>query len=260
MSFAVFDIETRVDKDLVKQIIFPEESISPDDAFRRHKEELLSERGGRSDFLPIVFHVPISIAVGTVGRDHTLSRVETLCEEDYSEEGLVREFWRRVEQFPGTLVSFNGRRFDLPVLELQALRYGCQAPRYFNQPRGHRYRYSDEGHYDLYDYMTNMGAYSIRGGFNTACHLAGLPGKQEIDGSKVQQLWEDGRLDEIHRYCRHDVIQTYFLFLRMELVRGRISPEKYEEAFAASSCFRKEVDSGALPEGSPTDDKRRGLL
>ena len=43
------------------------------------------------------------------------------------------EFWRRVENFPGTLVSFNGRAFDLPVLEMQALRYGCQAPRYFNE-------------------------------------------------------------------------------------------------------------------------------
>ena len=52
----------------------------------------------------------------------------------------MREFWARAERFAGCLVSFNGRRFDLPVLELAALRYGISAPAYFAEARGRHAR------------------------------------------------------------------------------------------------------------------------
>src|SRR5262249_5112430 len=153
-----------------------------------------------------------------------------LAADDYSEPVLVARFWERLEQFRGTLVSFNGRGFDLPVLELAALRHGCRIPRYFKI--GYRYRYSDEAHYDLYDFLTNCGMYSVRGGFDLVAKLIGLPGKGDVAGGDVQSLWEAGRLAEIHAYCRRDVIQTYFLFLRLELMRGRITAEQHEAALA----------------------------
>ena len=179
--------------------------------------------------------------MGQVNDERVLTAVETLHETDYSEETIVRTFWQRLERFPGLLVTFNGRGFDLPVLELQALKYACSAPRYFSGKA--RNRYVEEGHYDLYDFLTNYGVHRLRGGFNVLAKLIGLPGKTEIDGSMVQQLWEEGRLAEIHRYCRHDVIQTYFLFLRVELTRGRLTPAQYDQALAHSAAFREEVEA-----------------
>jgi predicted PolB exonuclease-like 3'-5' exonuclease len=67
----------------------------------------------------------------------------------------------------------------------------------------------------------------------------------EVDGSQVQELYEQGRLDEIHRYCRNDVAQTYFLFLRVELMRGRIDEAGYRLAREASAHFLDEL--GAPP-------------
>ena len=240
MQFAVFDIETRVDKGLVKTVYFPRESLTDAEAYERVRGQLIADSG--SDFFPISFHVPISIAVGLVNGERVLTQVETLCAEDYSEEAIVRVFWERVERFNGTLVSFNGRNFDLPVLELQALKYGCQAPRYFNQRYGHRYRYSEEGHYDLYEFLTNNGVHRIRGGFNLLSTLIGYRGKGDIDGSMVQGLWEGNRLADIHRYCREDVIQTYFLFLRVELMRGRIEPDGYRRVLAETESFLEGLD------------------
>ena len=75
--------------------------------------------------------------------------------------------------------------------------------------------------------------------------MIGLPGKMEVDGSQVQDLYEQGRLDEIHRYCRNDVVQTYFLFLRVELMRGRIDEAGYRFAREASAHFLDEL--GAPP-------------
>jgi predicted PolB exonuclease-like 3'-5' exonuclease len=241
MTFAIFDIETRIDKELIRSVMYPHDEVTEEEAYQRFRQQISAERDNRSDFLPIAFHVPISIVVGNVTGDHTLTAVEVLCAQEYSEEAIVCEFWRRVEIFPGTLVSFNGRAFDLPVLEMQALRYGCQAPRYFNEKYGHRYRYSEERHYDLFDFLSNMGVHRVRGGFNLLARLIGLPGKTWVDGSMIQALWEAGELGLIHTYCRQDVIQTYGLFLRVELMRGRLTPEAYQAAWEAATPFREEL-------------------
>lgn len=244
MRYTVFDIETRIDKGLVRTVYFPhaeEEGISDEDAYRQIQQRLREEQG--NDFFPLSFHVPVSIAIGQVNEERVLAGVETIDSDNTqaskeAEEILVRTFWERMERFSGSLVSFNGRSFDLPVLELHALKYGCRIPRYFNGKA--RYRFSDDGHYDLYDFLTNYGAHRLKGGFNALAKLIGLPGKTDIDGSMVQQLWEDGRLGDIHRYCRNDVIQTYFLFLRVELMRGRVTQEQYAAANEQSASFLRD--------------------
>jgi len=237
VTYAVFDIETRIDKRLVNETLFRGRGLSDEAAFEEMRRELLNQRG--NDFFPLSFHVPVSIAVGSVSSDHLLQSVESLADSNYGEERLVREFWDRVERFRGCLVSFNGRQFDLPVLELQALRYGCAAPSYFADDSPYRRRYQLGKHYDLYEFITNFGAYRVRGGFDLLLRTIGLAGKGEIDGSQVQSLWDAGRLAEIHDYCRRDVMQTYFLFLRVELVRGRIAAERYRDILEQTRTFRQ---------------------
>jgi 3'-5' exonuclease len=256
--FAIFDIETRVDKRLLNQALCTDEGLSDEDAFQRFREQLRARRG--SDFFPLSLHIPISIAIGTVGADHALRSVESLAIDGYSEEALAREFWARAERFAGVLVTFNGRRFDFPVLELAALRYGIAAPMHFADGAGSaRARYSTERHLDLFDYLINFGAAGgLRGGMDLLLKMIGLPGKMEIDGSLVQELYEQGRLEEIHRYCRNDVVQTYFLFLRVELMRGRVDDERYRLAREASAHFLAEIGAppatSAAPGAPPSDE------
>jgi 3'-5' exonuclease len=241
MRFAVLDIETRIDKRLLRDALYVGQPMDEEQAWLKLREEL------GSGFPPAPLHVPISIAVGNVNEDHVLESVENLADGKESEAELVREFWRRAEHFSGCLVTFNGRGFDLPVLELHALRHGIAAPAHFAQ----RARRSTERHLDLQDFLTNRGDFRIRGGLDLLLKSIGLPGKQGVDGSRVQELYEAGHLDEIHRYCRSDVIQTYFLFLRVELMRGRIGQAQYQRAWEASSRFLAEIgappDAGRLP-------------
>ncbi len=240
MSYAVFDIETRIDKRLVNESLFRGRGLSDEAAFQEFRDELLRDRG--NDFFPLSFHVPVSIAVGSVAGDYQLLSVESLAENDYSEENLVREFWERVERFRGCLVTFNGRQFDLPVLELQALRFGCIAPSYFGGDSPYRRRFQLSKHFDLQEFITNFGTYRVRGGFDLLLRLIGMPGKGEVDGSQVQELWDAGRLPEIHAYCRRDVIQTYFLFLHVELIRGRITPERIRQLHELAAPYRRQLD------------------
>ena len=240
MPFAIFDIETRIDKRLVNETQFRGRGLSDEAAFETLRRELVEERG--SDFFPLSFHVPVSIAAGSVSSDYLLQSVESLAEREYSEEQLVREFWERVGKFRGCLVSFNGRQFDFPVLELQALRYGCAVPSYFGEDSLYRRRYQVGKHLDLYEFITNFGAYRVRGGFDLLLRTIGLPGKGKIDGSQVQELWDGGRLAEIHEYCRRDVIQTYYLFLRVELLRGRLTAERYGQLLDHTAQFRQTLE------------------
>ncbi len=241
MAFAVFDVETRVDKHLLNQVYFEGQGLSDSDAFERYREELRRRR--ESDFFPITLHLPISIAIGNVGDDYVLSSVESLALGDYSEQNLVREFWTRAERFAGTLVSFNGRRFDIPVLELAALRHGIAAPNHFSDESLARNRYSGARHFDLFDYLSNFGAVSLAGGMDLLLKMIGMPGKTGMDGSMVQEYFETGRLEEIHRYCRNDVVQTYFLFLRVALMRGEISDDVYRAASEASQHLLLEEEA-----------------
>lgn len=239
MKFAIFDIETRVDKCLLNSAYFGSQGLSDDEAYRRFRERLLER--GNNDFAPLPLHLPISIAIGNVSEDHVLHTVESLATAAYSEERLVREFWSRAERFSGCAVSFNGRRFDWPVLELSALRYGIAAPNHFAPANSPRSRYIEERHLDLLDFLSNYGAAGLRGGIDLLLKMIGMPGKVGIDGSMVQDYYDAGRLDEIHRYCRVDVIQTYFLFIRVQLMRGQIDPAGYEAARRASEPFLDEV-------------------
>ena len=230
MRFAILDIETRIDKRLIRDVLYRGEQLDEDQAYARLRDEL------QDGFFPLSLHVPISIAVGNVNHQHILESVESLAADNYSEDALVREFWNRAERFGGCLVTFNGRGFDLPVLELHALRHGISAPLHFAR----RCR-MDDCHLDLLDFLTHQGAFRIRGGMDLLAKSIGLPGKSAIDGSKMQEYYEAGRIEEIHRYCRSDVIQTYFLFLRLELTRGRIDQAAYLRAREACAHFLDEI-------------------
>jgi predicted PolB exonuclease-like 3'-5' exonuclease len=236
MDFAILDIETRVDKQLLNRVFFAQDSMSDDDAYRRFREELKS-RGG--DFFPLTLHLPISIAVGYVS-DHILKHIDTFGVPHESEESAVRKLWALLEDFRGCLVTFNGRRFDLPVLELAAVRWGISAPHYFDCDDSARSR-SYECHLDLYEYLTNFGEVGLRGGMDLLVKLLGLPGKLAMNGAMVQGYFESQRYDEIRRYCRTDVIQTYFLFLRIELMRGRLNQADYQAACVATAPFLEEL-------------------
>ncbi len=171
MHFAIFDVETRIDKALVKAVLHRHEEIGDEEAYERTRAQIVARSRTGQDFFPLAFHVPVSIVIGEVNDERVLTGVQVLGADGYSEAGIVHEFWDRLERFRGTLVTFNGRNFDLPVLELAALRHGCVMPRYFKG--GFRYRYSDEAHYDLYEFVTNFGAYSVRGGFHLLAQLVG---------------------------------------------------------------------------------------
>jgi hypothetical protein len=134
------------------------------------------------------------------------------------------------------LVSFNGRGFDLPLLELAAFRYGLSLPGWFDQTAKSydqpRNRFNTDAHFDLCELLTNFGATRFTGGLNLAANLLGKPGKMDVQGDMVQDMYDAGRLAEINDYCRCDVLDTYFVFLRTRVLLGQMKLDTEQQIIA----------------------------
>jgi hypothetical protein len=258
-NYLVFDIETRVDKDLVKRVYDPENCLTLDQAYDTARDQILERSSQQSDFFPIPFHIPIAISTLQADENYRIRSIRSFGLDRFSEKDLVQNFWETFEK-ARTLVTFNGRTFDLPVLESRALKYGLSLPRYFGAGEGRNTfrgsRYGDAYHIDLCDFLSNFGAYS-RNALNLWAKLIGLPGKYSIAGEDVEYLFRQGRQKEVNQYCMTDVLQTYLLLLRVELLRGKLSQAAYEAAVAAAREKLLEQASNAGSENFLADFLQR---
>jgi len=227
-KYLVFDCESVADGALVSKIRYGGAGLDPRAAVDRYRAELMQKY--ETDFIPYTFQVPVSVVVAKVAADFSLIDLVALDDPHYRPHVITEHFWRGWEAYKRpTLVSFNGRTFDVPLLELAAFRYGIATPAWFDltaraydQPRN---RYNLAAHFDLQDFLTNFGASRFSGGLNLAANILGKPGKMEVEGYMVQDMYFDGKLAEINDYCRCDVLDTYFVFLRSKVMTGELKLE-----------------------------------
>jgi len=181
-------------------------------------------------FPPQYAHRIIAVGVLWLNPDYGFRRMGIMGEAG-DEARILSDLSSFVDKHRPVIVTYNGRTFDLPVIGLRALKYGVRIPWYFTG-RGYRYRFSEEGHYDLMDQLSDYGA-ARASSLDVVCRLIGLPGKLDMDGGDVGQLFMKGEVERIETYCLTDVIQTAFLFLRHRLVTGAMDKETY-----SSSCTK----------------------
>jgi len=229
VRYLVFDIESVADGSLISKLKYPDQHLDPAEAISRYRQELMEQHN--SDFIPYTYQIPVSVAIAKVSADLNLIDLKTLDDPDFRPHVISENFWRGWEAYHRpTLVTFNGRCFDLPLMELAALRYGLEVPGWFDlQARSYeqpRNRYNVTAHLDLYDLLTNFGASRFHGGLNLAANLLGKPGKMGVQGDMVQDLYDQGRLSEINQYCCCDVLDTFFVFLRTCVMRGMLKLEQ----------------------------------
>jgi len=191
------------------------------------------------------------VAIGKVDAQYRLLDVTVLDAPVFRPHVITKRFWQGWSHYERpTFVTFNGRGYDLPVLELAAFRYGYSIPYWFNVDdrsfEQARNRFNFEAHIDLMDLFTNFGASRMVGGLNLLANLIGKPGKTGIDGSQIQDMYNAGRLDEINDYCRCDVLDTYFVFLRTRVLLGKLKLEEEQQLVADAKLWLEER-AGASP-------------
>ncbi|HEY1892645.1 MAG TPA: 3'-5' exonuclease [Steroidobacteraceae bacterium] len=193
----------------------------------------LRRQDSGGEFLPLEQHRVV--AVSCMLRSREGLNVWSLGDLDSPEAELIERFFDGIDKFSPDLVSWNGSGFDLPVLTYRALLAGIQAPRYWeagDEDQAFRFNnYLNRYHWRHTDLMDVLSGFQARGRAslaNIAC-LLGLPGKLGFSGAQVWDAYLDGNLLGIRRYCETDVLNTYLVYLRFELLRGRLTRERYAQ-------------------------------
>jgi predicted PolB exonuclease-like 3'-5' exonuclease len=228
--FLTLDLETVPDEDLVAAV-----AGVPGRPYAEQLGRVVAERrartGGRSDFLPLPYHRPVAACSLEACEDGGVVTVTDLSAwtdraGPGDERAFLERFWERAAE--ATLVTFHGRGFDLPVLELRSLKHALPIglpTRTATEPA--------EGHIDVKEVLTGRGA-AQAAPLDLYAKLVGLPGKEEVVGADVQKLYAAGDLDRIAAYCMTDVVQTFLLFLRSRLLDGSLTADGYAESAAAA--------------------------
>lgn len=238
VKYIVYDIESVPDGQLIADVRYPDETLSPEEAIARYKQEISNNTDGRTDFIPATFQYPVSLAMALVDDSFLPVDIVVLDYPMGRALEITREFWQKVEHECNqpVLVTFNGRGFDVPLMELMAYKFGLPLKKHFNNKSGPRNRFGNQ-HIDLQDFLSNYGALRLAGGLNLLARLAGLPGKADVCGADVHDLYAKGQIEQIYAYCVQDVLDTYGVFVRSRVLAGEISTSRENEIRTALKAF-----------------------
>lgn len=178
---------------------------------------------------------------------HSLPKLP--LESDRSEEReIIERFLYMVGERNPQLVGFNSVDSDLQVLIQRGLINEVRAEKFSERPekpwdgRDYFHKYA-ESHLDLIKLLSPN---AMKPTLNGLARLCGFPGKIDIDGPQVVDLWLNGRLREIIEYNQIDTLNTYLVWLRVVNFAGKISEQDY---FTEQEDFRAFLElEAAKPE------------
>lgn len=160
---------------------------------------------------------------------HSLPKLP-ITEGARDEAQLISQFLHFVGFRNPQLVGYNSLDSDLQVLIQRGLINEVRAEAFSERPNrpweGRDYFDSrnSEAHLDL---MQKLSRNSMTPRLNDLAKLCGFPGKIDIDGKQVVDLWLNGDLRSIVEYNQIDTLNTYLVWLRVVNFAGKISEEEY---------------------------------
>tara|TARA_Y100000588_G_scaffold301015_1_gene322767 strand:+ start:96 stop:863 length:768 start_codon:yes stop_codon:yes gene_type:complete len=230
MNVLVFDIETIPDVHTGRRL------HGLDGLSDRHVAELMFRHSvdtNGTEFLR--HHLHQIVAISAVLRVGDRLTVWSLGEAASDEKELIERFFDGIERYTPNLVSWNGGGFDFPVLHYRSLLHGVAAPRYWDtgdDDGSFRYNnYLNRFHHRHTDLMDVLSGYQSRSSvkLQEMAVLLGFPGKLGMDGSSVWGAYQRGDIESIRNYCETDAVNTYLIYLRYQLIRGRLNAASYQQ-------------------------------
>lgn len=161
------------------------------------------------------------------GSEATDERIGSFWYRARSEAAMLAEFWEGVAQYE-TIVTFNGRMFDIPFLLHRSVTNNVVPTVDLL-----RYRYLTQQvppyHIDLEDQLTFYGAMTKRPSLHMFCRAYGIesPKSHGVAGDDVAALYTQGRSRDIAVYNTHDLLGTALLY---EKWRTYLAPPLFKKS------------------------------
>lgn len=228
----IFDIETIPDVETGKRLNPELAELNDEDAQQALVAMRQDEAG--SNFMRLPLHKIACLSFLWIEEEQIT--LKTLSLNDMSEKELLTTFFRAFTKLP-TLVSWNGTGFDVPVLLYRAMLHKLSAPALFNSKArpDYLYRYGDM-HIDLMDKLSMFNGYN-RQSLDIVSGLCGFAGKQDVNGGMVVDLVKENKWNELHTYCESDVLNTWLVYLRWQLLVGGITEEQADDLEQATRDY-----------------------
>jgi predicted PolB exonuclease-like 3'-5' exonuclease len=229
----VFDIETV--PDVAGLRVLHELGSELSDADVATMAFQLRRQSTGNDFLQLHLHRVLVISCALLDRDNF--KVWSLGANGETEAEVIQRFFDGIEKYTPQIVSWNGGGFDLPVLHYRGLMHGARAPRYWDMGEGDHKdsrefkwnNYISRYHSRHLDLMDLLAMYQPRANapLDDLAQLMGLPGKLGMSGAQVWDAFQAGKLADISNYCQTDVVNTYLVYLRFQLMRGMLTADQH---------------------------------
>lgn len=238
MTILVFDIETIPDIQAGRKL-YDLHELSDEDTARAMFALRRAKVG--NDFLP--HYLQKICAISLVLSQGNQIKVWSLGDESSDEKELITRFFAGIDKHTPTLVSWNGSGFDLPVLHYRALLHGIAAPTYWesgeNQQNFRWNNYLSRFHYRHMDLMDLIAGYQNKAfaPLDDLATMLGFPGKMGMSGAKVWEHYFAGQIKSIRDYCETDVLNTFCVYLRFELMRGILNQDEYQNSIARLKTY-----------------------
>jgi len=125
------------------------------------------------------------------------------------EQEMLEKFWQGLAKYD-QVISFNGRAFDAPFLNIRSAIHGIRPSKNLIP-----YRYAtDTNHIDLYDQLTFYGTSRSKGNLHMFCRAFGIKSPKEsgVTGDNVTALFKDKKFLDIAKYNAGDLLATAELY------------------------------------------------
>jgi predicted PolB exonuclease-like 3'-5' exonuclease len=151
--------------------------------------------------------------------------------DDVDEAAIIERFLYIVGDRRPQLVGFNSADSDLQVLIQRGMINEVSAPAFCKRPNkpweGPDYFDSrnSEAHLDIIKRF--YGGLGMTPRLDELAKFCGFPGKIDVKGDQVTDLWLAGDLTKIVEYNQIDTLNTYLVWLRVVYFAGQIGEEDY---------------------------------
>lgn len=231
-----FDVETIPDVESVSLLC---DTVNHDSNLQEKRTALneyhLELTNGKNSFPRQLFHQIICLSCVSASvetRDgfevYRIRNIHTNKAEG-TEAEIISGLCEFLTKKKSRLVSFNGKGFDIPVIKYRALKHNIPLTWLYQSGdkwNSYNNRYSLDWHCDLLEAFSDFGT-SARIKLKEVCALLRIPCKYDIDGSSVQDLYDQGQISHIRNYCEIDALTNYILYLHYALHTGRSNISSY---------------------------------
>lgn len=150
-------------------------------------------------------------------------------DDKWTERYILERFFDAVGRRKPQLVGYNSHNADVPILIQRAVVHGIDSCGFATRPdkpwEGCDY-FANSGDYNI-DLATLMGRWGAMPRLHEIATLSGIPGKLDVSGASVPQLWLEGRLRKIVEYNEYDAVTTHLVWARVAHFAGLLDHDEY---------------------------------